>query len=493
MPPQAAARLARANAVLSRKHCMMVTTAKEPRNRKTTPGSLGVNEVNGVNEDANEVNEVNEDANEVNEDANEVNEDANEVNEVNEDANEVNGDDNEVNGDANEVNEDANEVNEDANEVNEVNGVNGVNEAANEVNEDANEVNGDANEVNEVNEVNEDANEVNGDANEVNEVNEDANEVNEDANEVNKVNGVNEDANGVNEVNEDANEVNGDANEVNEDANEVNEVNEDANEVNGDANEVNEVNEDANEVNEVNEDANEVSEVREVNGRRPLGSTFSSSTSSAALTSSGTRLLRNQLVHRMPLFRPMILMVSFRRASFSYTTLFRMMATENIHAKVREPAPDVAHVLKRVGAGTRVPVPEEEEDIRLSPVCPLKKPPPPLSVSGSSVASGSTSGNTMPAQNRRDATGPHRVGKDSLCVDTDLHEAGDAHDGLVGLVEHLLPGEAAGGRGLLLGQEVGDVIRGPAGVDQLGLEESGGGVVLQQSLEDGSGSHVRVT
>jgi len=45
MPPQAAARLARANAVLIRKHCMMVTTANDPRKRKNwdffpTPSNL---------------------------------------------------------------------------------------------------------------------------------------------------------------------------------------------------------------------------------------------------------------------------------------------------------------------------------------------------------------------------------------------------------------------------------------------------------------------
>lgn len=42
----------------------------------------------------------------------------------------------------------------------------------------------------------------------------------------------------------------------------------------------------------------------------------------------------NQLSHRMPLFSPMILIVSFSRASFSYTTPLMMMATEYIHAKV---------------------------------------------------------------------------------------------------------------------------------------------------------------
>lgn len=42
----------------------------------------------------------------------------------------------------------------------------------------------------------------------------------------------------------------------------------------------------------------------------------------------------NQLHHRIPLFNPIILMVSFSRASFSYTTLFSIMATEYIQAKV---------------------------------------------------------------------------------------------------------------------------------------------------------------
>lgn len=62
--------------------------------------------------------------------------------------------------------------------------------------------------------------------------------------------------------------------------------------------------------------------------------TLSSNTSSPALMSRGIRLLMNQLNHRMPLSRPMILIVSFSRASFSYTTLFRMMATEYIQARV---------------------------------------------------------------------------------------------------------------------------------------------------------------
>lgn len=85
--------------------------------------------------------------------------------------------------------------------------------------------------------------------------------------------------------------------------------------------------------------------------------------------------------------------------------------------------------------------------------------------------------------------GPH---KPSGCVPalyTDLHEAGDAHNGLVGLVEHLPPGEDAARRpGVvrLLGQEAGEVVHGPAGVGQLSVEEAGGEVVLQQSLEDKS-------
>ncbi|TNN64376.1 hypothetical protein EYF80_025417 [Liparis tanakae] len=62
--------------------------------------------------------------------------------------------------------------------------------------------------------------------------------------------------------------------------------------------------------------------------------TFNNSTSKPALTSSGIRLLMNQLSHRVPLFSPMILMVSLSRASFSYTTPLMMMATEYIHARV---------------------------------------------------------------------------------------------------------------------------------------------------------------
>lgn len=74
-----------------------------------------------------------------------------------------------------------------------------------------------------------------------------------------------------------------------------------------------------------------------------------------------------------------------------------------------------------------------------------------------------------------------------VALNTDLHEAGDTHDGLVGLVEHLPPGDGAARRpGLLhfLGQEVGDVGHGPVGVAQLSVEEVGGDVVLQQSLDD---------
>lgn len=62
--------------------------------------------------------------------------------------------------------------------------------------------------------------------------------------------------------------------------------------------------------------------------------TLSTSTNSPALISRGIRLLMNQLSHKIPLSKPMILIVSLSRASFSYTTLFRMMATEYIHARV---------------------------------------------------------------------------------------------------------------------------------------------------------------
>ncbi len=72
-----------------------------------------------------------------------------------------------------------------------------------------------------------------------------------------------------------------------------------------------------------------------------------------------------------------------------------------------------------------------------------------------------------------------------LALNTDLHETRDTHDGLVGLVEHLPPGEDAARPGVLrlLGQEVGDVSHGPVGVGQLSVKESGGDVVLQQSLD----------
>lgn len=62
--------------------------------------------------------------------------------------------------------------------------------------------------------------------------------------------------------------------------------------------------------------------------------TFSNITNKPALIRSGIKLLMNQLSHRMPLFSPMILMVSLSRSSFSYTTPLMMMATEYIHAKV---------------------------------------------------------------------------------------------------------------------------------------------------------------
>lgn len=78
-----------------------------------------------------------------------------------------------------------------------------------------------------------------------------------------------------------------------------------------------------------------------------------------------------------------------------------------------------------------------------------------------------------------------QLSKQFVASNTDLHEAGDAHDGLVGLVKHLPPGEHAARRpGVLrlLGQEVGDVGHGPVGVGQLSVEEAGSDVVLQQSL-----------
>lgn len=62
--------------------------------------------------------------------------------------------------------------------------------------------------------------------------------------------------------------------------------------------------------------------------------TFNNITNKPALIRSGIKLLMNQLSHKVPLFSPMILMVSLSRASFSYTTPLMMMATEYIHAKV---------------------------------------------------------------------------------------------------------------------------------------------------------------
>lgn len=67
------------------------------------------------------------------------------------------------------------------------------------------------------------------------------------------------------------------------------------------------------------------------------------------------------------------------------------------------------------------------------------------------------------------------------CLDTDLHEVGDAHDGLIGLVEHIPPGEVAAWWLLvicLLGQEAGDVLYGPVRVSKLSAEDSGSDVVL---------------
>lgn len=62
--------------------------------------------------------------------------------------------------------------------------------------------------------------------------------------------------------------------------------------------------------------------------------TFNNITNNPALISRGIKLLMNQLSQRVPLFSPMILIVSLRRASFSYTTPLMMIATEYIHAKV---------------------------------------------------------------------------------------------------------------------------------------------------------------
>ena len=61
----------------------------------------------------------------------------------------------------------------------------------------------------------------------------------------------------------------------------------------------------------------------------------------------------------------------------------------------------------------------------------------------------------------------------SSVLSSDLHEAGDAHDGLVCLVEHLPPGEGAArgrGRSCLPGQEVGHVGHGPVSLGQLSVE-----------------------
>lgn len=57
----------------------------------------------------------------------------------------------------------------------------------------------------------------------------------------------------------------------------------------------------------------------------------------------------NQLSHRMPLSSPMILIVSFSRASFSYTTPLIMMATEYIHAKVMKRGIDLLITRRKLG------------------------------------------------------------------------------------------------------------------------------------------------
>lgn len=80
--------------------------------------------------------------------------------------------------------------------------------------------------------------------------------------------------------------------------------------------------------------------------------TFSNITNKPALMSRGIKLLMNQLSHRMPLFSPMILMVSFSRASFSYTTPLMIMATEYIHAKVMKRGIDL--LITRKNLQTRV-------------------------------------------------------------------------------------------------------------------------------------------
>lgn len=70
-----------------------------------------------------------------------------------------------------------------------------------------------------------------------------------------------------------------------------------------------------------------------------------------------------------------------------------------------------------------------------------------------------------------------------ICVVwTNLHEAGDAHDGLVSLVKNLPPCESAAGRSSvsdLLRQEVGQICNSPVCFRQLSVEEAGGDVVLQ--------------
>ena len=76
--------------------------------------------------------------------------------------------------------------------------------------------------------------------------------------------------------------------------------------------------------------------------------TFNNITNKPALISSGIKLLMNQLSHRMPLFSPMILMVSLSLASFSYTTPLMMMATEYIHARVMKRGIDRLITLRKL-------------------------------------------------------------------------------------------------------------------------------------------------
>lgn len=76
--------------------------------------------------------------------------------------------------------------------------------------------------------------------------------------------------------------------------------------------------------------------------------TFSNINNKLALIRSGIKLLMNQLSHRVPLFSPMILMVSLSRASFSYTTPLMMMATEYIHAKVMKRGIDRLITLRKL-------------------------------------------------------------------------------------------------------------------------------------------------